>query len=99
MQLKMFCLAVASSRIGAAPENLKRGRKSKEMPGNKYKKCVPQEIRYDKAAHMPERVNSLRCAHCSTTKEVHRTIWQCSICNVGLCLNKDRNCFKLFHTK
>eukprot|EP00795_Rhopilema_esculentum_P005496 gene5496-683_t len=30
---------------------------------------------------------------------VHVTYISCEMCNVHLCLNKDRNCFKLWHTR
>lgn len=34
----------------------------------------------------------------TTAKEI-KSRWLCQKCNVHLCLQKDRNCFKLFHTK
>ena len=91
-------MSVSRGLIGII-ESAKRGRPSSDQPSSSFKKVVPYEVRYKNALHMPERSTSLRCAHCSTLKDVHRTIWKCSTCQVGLCLNKDRNCFALFHIK
>ncbi|KAJ8953437.1 hypothetical protein NQ318_023556 [Aromia moschata] len=92
---KQFRLAIARGLIGVREQN-KRGRPSSEPPQNKFKKVVPYEVRYDKVSHMPERSTLLRC---STLENVHRTICKCSTRQVGLCLNKDRNCFALSHKK
>lgn len=98
--LKQFRISIARGLIGAGVSSAKRSSKnSVEREPNKFKKIIPLEVRYDQCAHMPVRCGSLRCANCSTTKDVHRTIWKCSTCDVGLCLNKDRNCFLNFHKK
>lgn len=97
MTLKQFRLSVVSGLVGANPEQAKRGRKNIEKPPNKFKTFVPQEVKYDKNAHMPIHTPSLRCAQCSSRKEPHRTVWKCSTCNVGLCLKDVRNCFYDFH--
>lgn len=100
MTLKEFRLSVARGLIGATSSSTnKRGRNSVIQEPNRYKKIIPVEVRHDQCAHLPVRCGSVRCAHCSTSKDVHRTIWKCSTCNVGLCLNKERNCFLTFHTK
>lgn len=98
LTLKQFRMSVSRGLIGIV-EPTKRGRPSSERPPSNFKKVVPYEVRYGNAVHMPERSTSLPCAKCSTLKDVHRTIWKCSTCQVGLCLNKDRNCFALFHLK
>lgn len=94
--LKQFRVSVARGLIGAV-NSISKKRRSAEQAPNKYKKIIPTEVRHDRAAHMPLRCGSLRCAHCSTAKHVHRTTWKCSTCDVGLCLNKERNCFFKFH--
>lgn len=98
LTLKIFRLSVARGLIGVL-EPTKRGRSSLDKTINHFKRVIPPEVRYDRCAHMPVRTTSRRCAHCSTTSEVHRTIWKCQTCDVGLCLQKDKNCFLLFHKK
>ena len=64
----------------------------------KFKTKIPQEIRLQKSDHLPSRIAShRRCNYCSTKKEPHRTIWECSLCQVPLCNNK-RGCFTKFHS-
>ena len=63
----------------------------------KNKPCVPSTIRLEQAAHQPQRGTRRRCARCSTKKNEVRTEWMCSICNVPLCLAKNKNCFALYH--
>ena len=51
------------------------------------------DIRFGKVAQWPEvDGNRSRCRKCNMTCTV-----KCSKCEVGLCLNKDRNCFEDFH--
>ena len=51
-------------------------------------------VRYDSTSHWPEiDGNRSRCRRCDMTCTV-----KCSKCGVQLCLNKDRNCFKDYHT-
>ncbi|XP_023019185.2 piggyBac transposable element-derived protein 4 [Leptinotarsa decemlineata] len=99
LNLKDFRLAVAAGLIGADPAIPKKGRKSLEDVPNHYKRSVPPEIKYDKCAHMPIHGTKVRCAHCSSRSEPHRTRWHCSSCNVGLCLTEKSNCFLKFHQK
>lgn len=99
LSLKDFRLAVALGLIGAPPDTKTRGRRSAEGPPNQFKVTVPPEIRYSKCAHLPIHGNKVRCAHCSTRAQPHRTRWHCSSCNVGLCLSEKSNCFFKFHQK
>ena len=39
-----------------------------------------------------------RCPICSEDGKESRTISACSMCNVALCIQKDRNCFTDFHS-
>ncbi|KAJ8935796.1 hypothetical protein NQ314_012648 [Rhamnusium bicolor] len=82
LNLKKY--SVARELIGAV-EPSKRGRLSREKPVNKFKKLITLEVRQSKTCHMPERSTSLRCANCSTTKEVS--------------IKHDKNCFVSYHVK
>lgn len=60
-----------------------------------HKPHVDTNIRFASVSHLPITVASkIRCAHCSTKAHPGRTTWKCEACNVGLCLSKDRNCFR-----
>lgn len=96
MSLKDFRIAVATGLIGAGTKQSNKRTSDGDEP-NRYKKIVPLEKRYDKCAHLPEHGNKVRCAHCSTRLQPHRTRWHCTTCNVGLCLNDKFNCFRKFH--
>ncbi|KAE9521818.1 hypothetical protein AGLY_017789 [Aphis glycines] len=63
----------------------------------KNKPFVPNIIRLEQAAHQPQRGTRRRCARCSTKKNEVRTEWMCCVCNVPLCLGKNKNCFALYH--
>jgi hypothetical protein len=97
--LEHFRLSVMIGLIGAAPNKTRKGRPSNDTPVNNFKVTVGYEIRFDNCAHLPVHGNSRRCAFCSTRKEHHRTVWTCTLCQVGLCLSKKKNCFAKFHTK
>lgn len=63
----------------------------------KNKPFVPPEIRTSESAHQPTRDTRRRCALCSTSKKQIRTDWVCSVCNVPLCLGKNKTCFQNYH--
>jgi len=63
----------------------------------KNKLCVPNTIRFEQADHQVQKGTRRRCARCKTKKNEFRTEWMCSICNVPLCLEKNKNCFTLYH--
>ncbi|XP_057294618.1 piggyBac transposable element-derived protein 3-like [Hydractinia symbiolongicarpus] len=79
--------------------NRKRGRPSIDNGVDRLGPKIPmpyQEVCTDKFAHWPVFNDSrTRCKYqkCSTLTYVC-----CEKCNAALCLNKDRNCFKKFHT-
>lgn len=103
--LKKFKISVVHGLAGTAgmkSNTCKRlsGESSEVVspPSKKFKTKIPQEVRLDKADHLPIRIAShRRCNYCSTKKEPHRTIWECSLCKVPLCNNK-RGCFAKFHS-
>ncbi|KAK2709389.1 hypothetical protein QYM36_013152 [Artemia franciscana] len=52
-------------------------------------------VHYDSIQHWPEAVaDKKRCRLCFAYARI-----QCSKCQVSLCLVKNRNCFKIFHTQ
>lgn len=100
ISLKNFRLAVATALIGTFNQSKSpRGPKKQLKQNNTFKTKVLYEKRFNSCDHMPVRKNSRRCANCSTKNEPHRSKWSCTICDVGLCLNEAKNCFKEYHTK
>lgn len=93
--LKLFRLSVIMGLTGASVKS----KKGKPVPINNFKPTVAPEIRFDKCAHLPLHGKSRRCAECSTRAEPHRTVWSCTVCNVGLCLGEKKNCFAKYHSK
>jgi hypothetical protein len=81
----------------------KRGRPSdstKEGPSKKKRlQRAPRpvaDVQYDAVSHWPEyNPDKARCKLCITSY----SRMKCGKCNVALCLNKDKNCFKEFHVK
>ncbi len=54
------------------------------------------DVRFDRIDHMPVFVERQRCKKdgCNARSNV-----KCKKCQMHLCLNKDRNCFELYHEK
>lgn len=71
-------------------------REPKEI--KKSKPFTPIEIRLNSSTHQPERSSRRRCALCSTKVKQVRTDWICSVCEVPLCLSKNKSCFQRYHT-
>ncbi|CAI6357631.1 unnamed protein product [Macrosiphum euphorbiae] len=63
----------------------------------KHKPFVPESLRLEKSAHQPKISIRRRCAKCSTREKEVRTEWMCAVCNVSLCITKNRNCFADHH--
>lgn len=101
ISLKHFRLAVAIALIGSINQSKspRGGQKKKLKQHTTFKPKVLYEKRFNSCDHMPVRKNSRRCANCSTKSQPHRSKWSCSICDVGLCLNEEKNCFKDYHEK
>ena len=58
---------------------------------------IPVNVSY----HLPEDTHDRRdCKVCARTlkKNAYKSFVKCTTCNVHLCLNKNRNCYKIFHT-
>lgn len=82
---------------------LKRGRKSDVQKDidSKCKKsrsqCLPtKDVRTDEIGHWP--VLSDKRMRCKMPKCPGFTFTMCEKCDISLCLNKNKNCFKSFHT-
>ena len=59
--------------------------------------CIPPTcIRQDKIEHFP--IWNENRTRCKVPNCKFQTFIGCEKCAVALCLNKDRNCFKTFHT-
>lgn len=65
----------------------------------KSKPSVSEATRLTESTHQPIRTTRRRCAFCSTKKNDIRTNWQCTVCQVPLCLGKTKSCFQSFHRK
>ena len=106
VSLKIFKLNVIHGLVGATafrqPKNKKRSSGTFVGPVvdvKRHKATIAPSIRFDGSDHLPTMTeNWRRCNFCSTKKQPHRTKWQCTICKVPLCNNKNQ-CFKTFHTK
>ena len=103
LPLKTFKLNMIHYMLEAAAFKQTKSRKSsKTVLGSAIKRSkttIAPAIRFDGSDHLPTmRNNWRRCNYCSTKKEPHRTKWQCTICNVPLCNNKNK-CFEKFHSK
>lgn len=99
-------LVVFRSEIGHAllqchTTQKKRGRPSSSREGTPEARVVKRavvrrpidDIRCDQKEHYPIHMEpKMRCRFCQAYSRVG-----CEKCKVALCLNKDRNCFKLFH--
>jgi hypothetical protein len=69
---------------------------SEEPPSRRRRTTtnVQDDVRLDQIGHYPEyREKKSRCTHCSRPMRMG-----CAKCKVGLCVEKDRNCFLKFHT-
>lgn len=71
--------------------------KEQTVAVKKHKPYVSPSVRFDQASHQSKRGTRRRCARCSTKQNEVRTEWMCSVCNVPLCLAKQKNCFALHH--
>ncbi|CAI6356801.1 unnamed protein product [Macrosiphum euphorbiae] len=70
--------------------------KDKRSRKLKNKSFVPDSLRLEKSAHQPK-ISTRRCAKCCTREKEVRTEWMCAVCNVPLCITKNRNCFADHH--
>ena len=101
MTLLQFTASVAED-LARGTTRAKRGRPTevdKETPSKRRNKfsCTPsQQLRFDSSVmHLPHHVDKGRCKRCINGF----SRWQCTSCEVRLCLTDQRNCFADFHKK
>lgn len=101
LDLKTFrrriVFGLVSSKIGETNPHGPKPNKSQLPTSNRCKPKIPQEIRHSKSRHHPKSSTRRRCALCRTKKKCVQTSWMCTVCNVPLCINKNRDCFQKFH--
>lgn len=71
-----------------------------ELIGDLDSRIVPDHVRYDQMNHFPSRDNARNGTKCKnpTCSGNRRTHFYCKKCNVHLCLRRQSNCFREFHT-
>ena len=103
MVLKDFQMAIADSLL---KRNKSAGRPSllNMLTVSRKRPCssasIQLDIRYDMIDHFPifeDRRN--RCKLCPSGAKDGFTFVKCNKCGIHLCLNKNRNCFYLYHHK
>ena len=106
MPLKNFRLEISAFARGYKTRPARSLRHTPESfesfvrPKKGQKTNRPADIlRYDYSKfHCPMFVKQrMTCKHCSTHKDMHRSRWVCSVCQVALCHTETRNCFAEFH--
>ncbi|XP_050301509.1 piggyBac transposable element-derived protein 4-like [Anthonomus grandis grandis] len=98
LSMKDFRRSIIEGLVAEALVARKRSASSFETIAiKKNKPYVSEEVRFEGSTHQPERGTRRRCANCSTKKNQVRTEWVCSVCNVPLCLTKNKTCFQDFH--
>ncbi len=103
LRLKDFRCSIALALCKAGKGSKKRrGRPSLEdnsKSKKRQKTAAPQpiyDVRYDEIGHWPATgEKKQRCKYCP---KGYTRIYCCK-CMVGLCLNKNNNCFKQYHCK
>ena len=65
------------------------------------KKVIVNSLHLEQVtSHLPlvlENGNRRRCFLCKMIKIDRKAGFECTVCNVGLCINKERNCFLSYH--
>ncbi|KAG8308228.1 hypothetical protein J6590_002314 [Homalodisca vitripennis] len=61
---------------------------------HKKRRYIPDRVRLHQGGHVPVATSKRRCILCTRER---RTRWRCSVCDVPLCFNVRRDCFKEFH--
>ena len=76
----------------------KRSTKVFDAPNKKVRMNSPHLEQL--TSHLPlvlENSNRRRCVLCKMNKMDRKAGFECTVCNVGLCINKERNCFLTYH--
>jgi hypothetical protein len=103
LDLLNFRLTLAKEMTSVKSGIRKRGRPPSESQNESPqssktwdKRPLPM-VQFDSIDHIPDYDQNV--ARCKNTKCIYKSHIFCGKCNVHLCLNKDRNCFRAFHTK
>ena len=85
------------------------GTTKKSSRGRPQSKDYSELIRLDSSkGHLPEVAPRRRCVVCCKIREKrnltkqeyrHESCIKCNVCEVHLCLNDKRNCYKIYHTE
>lgn len=105
MPLVDFKFAIAEALCKCLKTPKKRGRPNHNLQNSIEEKrrkgpaaVLPQpDVRKDDTSHIPYWMDSRQ--RCKVPECKSLTYIACRKCQVGLCLNKDRNCFEVFHTR
>ncbi|KAJ8930305.1 hypothetical protein NQ314_016924 [Rhamnusium bicolor] len=94
--LKNFRRRVIDGLLAEKLVELKTKKDNNKEPIQKRSRKVPPEFRFTSSSHQPIRSTRRRCALCSTKANPTRSDWACTICEVGLCLGKTKDCFQRY---
>jgi hypothetical protein len=100
-QHSKFLLEIISLLVDRALEMMNDA--VEETPSKRQKKLKVDEEethlgRLQPFGHFAESSEKRRCKLCALNDEDCRSVWYCPICNVNLCMNPTKNCFRDFHT-
>ena len=90
-----------STSVNATPQ-INETDEENEPPAKKVREVassVPQLVRYNGFNHWPIFVSAINDTRCKNEKCFGKTYWECSKCNVHLCLNSTKNCFTQYHSE
>lgn len=80
----------SSSKRGRPPKN----RDATPAGPSAKRILLVDDVRFDCRDHWPEFKSVRKCKLCKAKTNV-----ECTKCTLGLCLTRNRNCFKIFHNK
>ena len=83
----------SSSETGSDDNDINPRKRTRETVSN-----IPNMVRFDGLQHCPQIQKNLRL-RCKNVGCSMKTITYCSKCQIHLCLNPMRNCFKDYHCK
>lgn len=95
--LKDFRRKVVDGLLAEKLVDLKTRQGNVQREVQKKSRKVPPEVRFTSSSHQPVRSTRRRCALCSTKANPVRSDWACTVCEVGLCLGKNKDCFQRYH--
>ena len=111
LDLLNFRIRLAKSLVSCSPAvKIKRGRPSDSSIAvnsntpttSKRSKCETRpasEVRYDLIEHIPDHDLKTERTRCKLTGCKNKSNFFCLKCKIHLCLTRERNCFKKFHSK